>query len=122
MDAAATRPLDLVTRDFTATRPNELWVADLTYVATWRGFAYVAFVIDVFARRIVGWCVSSWLRKELCIPSVGSTLIRLALLIPLVLLHVIAGAIWTALLLRWLGFGLALFLTSRVKTQTDTFF
>ena len=54
VDAAATRPLDLVTRDFTATRPNELWVADLTYVATWRGFAYVAFVIDIFARRIVG--------------------------------------------------------------------
>ena len=55
---AAARPADLVSRDFRATRPNELWVADLTYVATWRGFVHVAFVIDVFARTIVGWRVS----------------------------------------------------------------
>ena len=47
--------MDLVERDFNATRPNELWVSDLTYIATWRGFVYVAFVIDVFARLIVGW-------------------------------------------------------------------
>ena len=52
-------PHDLVDRHFTATRPNQLWVSDFTYVATWRGFVYVAFVIDVFARRIVGWRVSS---------------------------------------------------------------
>jgi transposase InsO family protein len=58
-DAATARPADLVDRQFAATRPNQLWVADFTYVATWRGFAYVAFVIDVFARRIVGWRVSS---------------------------------------------------------------
>jgi putative transposase len=58
-DPAAARPADLVDRQFTATRPNQLWVADFTYVATWRGFVYVAFVIDVFARRIVGWRVSS---------------------------------------------------------------
>ena len=50
----ALRPADLVDRDFSATRPNELWIADLTYVATWRGFVYVAFVIDVFSRKIVG--------------------------------------------------------------------
>ena len=56
-DAAAERPADLVDRHFVATRPNQLWVADFTYVATWRGFVYVAFVIDVFARRIVGWRV-----------------------------------------------------------------
>jgi putative transposase len=55
----ADRPRDLVDRKFTATRPNQLWVSDCTYVATWRGFVYVAFVIDVFARRIVGWRVSS---------------------------------------------------------------
>jgi transposase InsO family protein len=55
----AERPGDLVERNFTATRPNQLWVSDFTYVATWRGFVYVAFVIDVFARRIVGWRVSS---------------------------------------------------------------
>ena len=64
--AAATggRPADLVDRRFTATRPNQLWVADFTYVATWRGFVYVAFVIDVFARRIVGWRVSASLRTD----------------------------------------------------------
>ena len=61
---ATTRPADLVDRQFVATRPNQLWVADFTYVATWRGFVYVAFVIDVFARRIVGWRVSSSLRTD----------------------------------------------------------
>ena len=49
------RPCDLVDRQFTATRPNQLWVSDFTYVATWRGFVYVAFVIDVFDRCVVGW-------------------------------------------------------------------
>jgi putative transposase len=60
----AGRPGDLVDRNFTATRPNQLWVSDFTYVATWRGFVYVAFVIDVFARRIVGWRVSSSLATD----------------------------------------------------------
>ena len=63
-DAAAGRPADLVDRQFTATRPNQLWIADFTYVATWRGFVYVAFVIDVFARRIVGWRVSASLATD----------------------------------------------------------
>ena len=63
-DAAIERPTDLVDRQFAATRPNQLWVADFTYVATWRGFVYVAFVIDVFARRIVGWRVSSSLATD----------------------------------------------------------
>lgn len=54
-DAAAARPPDLVGRDFTAGRPNELWVVDFTYVATWSGMAFTAFVTDVFSRRIVGW-------------------------------------------------------------------
>jgi putative transposase len=58
------RPLDLVDRNFSATRPNQLWVSDFTYVATWRGFVYVALVIDVFARRIVGWRVSSSLATD----------------------------------------------------------
>jgi len=53
-DSAMGRPLDRVRRQFLARRPNELWVADFTYVATWVGFVYVAFVIDVFARRIIG--------------------------------------------------------------------
>jgi len=63
-DPAAARPADLVDREFAATRPNQLWVADFTYVATWGGFVYVAFVIDVFARRIVGWRVSSSLATD----------------------------------------------------------
>ncbi len=58
------RPRDLIDRQFTATRPNQLWVSDFTYVATWRGFVYVAFVIDVFARRIVGWRVCSSLATD----------------------------------------------------------
>jgi putative transposase len=56
---AAPCPLDHVNRQFKASRPNELWVSDFTYVSTWQGFVYVAFIIDVFARRIVGWRVSS---------------------------------------------------------------
>ena len=73
-DDAAARPLDLVDRDFTATRPNQLWVSDLTYVATWRGFVYVAFVIDVFARRIVGWRASSSLRSDLALDALEQAL------------------------------------------------
>jgi transposase InsO family protein len=73
-DEAALRPADLVIRNFTATRPNQLWVADLTYVATWRGFAYVAFVIDVFSRRIVGWRASSSLRSDLALDALEQAL------------------------------------------------
>ena len=57
-DKSAPCPLDHVNRQFRATRPNVLWVSDFTYVATWSGFVYVAFVIDAYARRIVGWRVS----------------------------------------------------------------
>lgn len=57
-DKAAVSPLDRVNRHFKAPAPNRLWVSDFTYVATWHGFVYVAFVIDAFARRIVGWRVS----------------------------------------------------------------
>jgi transposase InsO family protein len=57
-DKAAPCPLDHVNRKFKAPRPNVLWVSDFTYVATWSGFVYVAFVIDAYARRIVGWRVS----------------------------------------------------------------
>jgi len=63
------RPSDLVDRHFEATRPNQLWVADITYVPTWSGFAYAAFVTDVFSRRIVGWRVSSTLRSDLALDA-----------------------------------------------------
>lgn len=57
-DKSVPSPLDRVNRQFHAERPNQLWVSDYTYVSTWQGFVYVAFVIDVYARRIVGWRVS----------------------------------------------------------------
>ncbi len=74
VDEAAIRPADLVERDFTATHPNQLWVADLTYVATWAGFVYVAFVIDVFSRMIVGWRVSRSLRSDLALDALEQAL------------------------------------------------
>ena len=73
-DESPLRPPDLVERSFAATRPNQLWVADLTYVATWTGFVYVAFVIDVFSRRIVGWRVSSSLRSDLALDALEQAL------------------------------------------------
>jgi len=74
VDEACPRPLDLVERDFTTDRPNRLWVADLTYVPTWQGFAYVAFITDVFSRRIVGWRVSSSLRSDLALDALEQAL------------------------------------------------
>ncbi len=68
------RPADRVRRVFEASRPNALWVADLTYVATWRGFVYVAFVIDAYARRIVGWRVSESLRTDLALDALEQAL------------------------------------------------
>ena len=65
----AEKPLDLVQRRFVATHPNQLWIADFTYVATWAGFVYVAFVIDVYARRIVGWRVSRSMQTELVLDA-----------------------------------------------------
>ncbi len=64
-DPAAAKPQDLVQRRFTAPAPRRLWVADITYVATWSGFAYVAFVTDVYSRRIVGWNVASTLQADI---------------------------------------------------------
>jgi transposase InsO family protein len=68
-DDGAALPSDLVKRNFRAERPNELWVADFTYVATWSGFVYTAFVIDVFARRIIGWRVARSMRTELVLDA-----------------------------------------------------
>jgi putative transposase len=63
------RPQDLVERSFVAAAPNRLWVADLTYVSAWTGFVYVAFVVDVFSRRIVGWRVAASLHAELALDA-----------------------------------------------------
>jgi putative transposase len=68
------RPLDRVKRQFQASRPNQLWVADFTYVATWSGFVYVAFVIDVFARRVIGWRVARSMHAELVLDALEQAL------------------------------------------------
>jgi putative transposase len=73
-DLLAERPMDLVERTFTASRPNQLWVADITYVATWRGVVYTALVIDVFARCIVGWRVWNSLRTDLVLDALEQAL------------------------------------------------
>jgi transposase InsO family protein len=73
-DLAAPRPSDKVQRVFYAERPNQLWVSDFTYVSTWQGFVYVAFVIDVFARRIVGWRVSSTMRTDFVLDALEQAL------------------------------------------------
>jgi transposase InsO family protein len=68
-DDPAARPSDLVERTFSASEPNRLWLADLTYVRTWSGFVYVSFIIDCFSRRIVGWQASRSLRTDLCLDA-----------------------------------------------------
>jgi putative transposase len=73
-DKATPCPLDRVNRQFRADRPNALWVSDFTYVSTWQGFVYVAFVIDVFARRIVGWKVSSSARADFVLDALEQAL------------------------------------------------
>ena len=73
-DAKAACPLDRVNRQFKAQRPNQLWVADFTYVSTGQGFVYVAFVIDVFARRIVGWRVSSSMQTDFVLDALEQAL------------------------------------------------
>jgi putative transposase len=73
-DERADRPVDLVERDFTATAPNRLWVADFTYVATWSGVVYVAFVIDAFSRRIVGWKADTTMKTSLVLDTLEMAL------------------------------------------------
>ena len=73
-DEHAQRPEDLVDRDFTASAPNHLWVADFTYVATWSGVVYVAFVIDAFSRRIVGWKADTTMKTSLVLDTLEMAL------------------------------------------------
>ncbi len=74
VDDLVDRPTDKVNRLFVATRPNQLWVADITFVATWTGFVYVAFITDAFARRIVGWRVSRSLHTDLVLDALEQAL------------------------------------------------
>ncbi|WP_409259089.1 IS3 family transposase [Paraburkholderia sp. Cpub6] len=73
-EVSAQRPLDRVNRQFKADRPNQLWVSDFTYVSTWQGWFYVAFVVDVFARRIVGWRVSSSMTTDFVLDALEQVL------------------------------------------------
>ena len=73
-DHTASCPLDRVNRQFKADRPHQLWVSDFTYVSTWQGFVYVAFVIDVFARHIVGWRVSRSMRTDFVLDALEQAL------------------------------------------------
>ncbi len=75
-DEKADRPADLVDRDFTATAPNQLWVADFTYVPTWAGMVYVAFIIDVYSRMIVGWRAATSMRTDLVLDTLEMALWR----------------------------------------------
>ena len=91
-DAAATRPADLVERDFSAARPNQLWVADLTYVATWSGFVYVAFIIDAFSRMLVGWQAARSLRTDLALDALEMAIWRRASVLEGLVCHSDAGS------------------------------
>ena len=73
-DTSAPCPLDRVNRQFQADRPNQLWVSDFTYVSTWQGWLYVAFVVDVFARRIVGWRVSTTMITDFVLDALEQAL------------------------------------------------
>jgi putative transposase len=73
-DMKAPCPLDRVNRKFKAEQPNQLWVSDFTYISTWQGWLYMAFVIDVYARRIVGWRVSSSMHTEFVLDALEQAL------------------------------------------------
>jgi transposase InsO family protein len=73
-DPAAARPADIVQRQFAPPAPNRLWVADLTYVSTWSGFAYVAFVVDAYARRILGWRVASTMATSMVLDAIEQSI------------------------------------------------
>ena len=72
--AVETPAADLVRRDFTATAPNQLWVADITYIPTWAGFLYLAIVLDVYSRRIVGWAMATHLKTDLVLDALNMAL------------------------------------------------
>jgi transposase InsO family protein len=84
---ALDRPRDLVDRQFAATRPHQRWVSDFTYVATWTGFVYVAFVIDVFARRMVGWRASASMRTDFVLDALEQAIYERRAAGPLGLVH-----------------------------------
>jgi putative transposase len=97
-DERATRPPDLVCRDFTAQAPNRLWVADITYVRTWSGFCYVALVEDVFSRVIVGWSLATHLRATLATEALEMGAWRRGVSLEGLIHHSDAGSRYTSVL------------------------
>jgi len=95
-DPAAPRPPDLVERNFSAERPNELWVADFTYVRTWAGFCYVAFVEDVFSRMIVGWSLHTHMRSSLVTEALEMAVWRRQVTVEGLIHHSDAGSQYTS--------------------------
>ncbi len=96
-DEQATRPPDLVDRDFSAARPDALWLADLTYVRTWSGFCYVALVIDAFSRMIVGWSLATHLRTSLAMEALEMAIWRRAASVQGLVHHSDAGVQYTSI-------------------------
>jgi putative transposase len=97
-DPAAVRAPDLVKRDFSATRPNEKWVADFTYCSTWSGIVYVAFITDVFSRRIVGWKAARTMHASLVVDALNmAAWTRRAIDIDGVICHSDAGSQYTSI-------------------------
>jgi putative transposase len=96
-DPAAIRAPDLVKRQFTATAPNQLWVSDFTYVSTWSGFVYVAFIIDVFSRLIVGWRVSATMATTMVMDALEQAVWLRQTLLTDVIAHSDAGTQYTSI-------------------------
>lgn len=96
-DPTAQRHPDLVERDFTADRPNQLWVVDLTYVATWSGMAYVCFITDAFSRRIVGWRVATHMRAEMVLDALEMARWRRGTRLDGLITHSDAGSQFTSI-------------------------
>lgn len=98
-DGGAERPADLVERDFTADRPNRLWVSDLTYVPTWAGVAYVCFIVDAFSRLIVGWRVAAHMRTQMVLDALEMARSARGTRLEGLVAHSDAGSQFTSL--RW---------------------
>jgi transposase InsO family protein len=95
-DADAARPPDLVNRQFVAERPNQLWLADITYCSTWEGWLYVSFILDCYSRMIVGWQIASHMRTELVLDALEMAIFRRDVTGPLTH-HSDAGSQFTAI-------------------------
>jgi putative transposase len=96
-DAAAPRPMDLVDRRFVAERPNQLWVADITYVTSWTGRCFAAFVVDVYSRMIVGWALTTHLRTELALEALEMAIWRRNTLLDGLVHHSDRGSQYTSI-------------------------